>query len=114
MLRVGGFLAVLLVAVPLVARAQSNEPSASGLAGTWEARTPEGPQRIVVRADSTASFGDETVRWRVSSDTIFIAFGDEWVGYTFKLTADTLTLSGGDLAEPIALRRVRSPSEVPR
>jgi hypothetical protein len=89
--------------------AQSNGPVAPTLAGTWQASTPEGAQTIVVQADSTASFGEETVRWRTSKDTIYIQFGDEWIGYNFVLEGDTLTLSGGDLEEPIELRRVGPP-----
>jgi hypothetical protein len=83
------------------------------LDGTWRAETPDGPQTVVVRADSSASFGDETVRWRVVADSIFIAFGDEWMVYNFTLRGRRLTLSGGDLEEPIELERVGPPSARP-
>jgi hypothetical protein len=86
------------------------QAQASDITGTWQADTPDGPQTVVVRADSSASFGEETVRWRVSADTVYIQFGDEWVGYNFELDGDLLTLSGGDLEEPITLRRVGTPS----
>jgi hypothetical protein len=86
------------------------QAQASDITGTWQADTPDGPQTVVVRADSSASFGEETVRWRVSADTVYIQFGDEWVGYNFELDGDLLTLSGGDLEEPITLRRVGPPS----
>jgi hypothetical protein len=76
------------------------------LEGTWKAQTPDGPQTVVVRPDSSASFGDETVRWRVVADSIFIAMGDEWTVYRFALAGRKLTLSGGDLEEPIVLQRV--------
>lgn len=85
------------------------QAQATDITGTWQADTPDGPQTVIVRADSSASFGDETVRWRVDADTVFILFGDEWVGYNFELDGDLLTLSGGDLEEPITLRRVGSP-----
>ena len=76
------------------------------ITGQWQAETPDGPQVVTVRPDSTASFGEESVRWRVAADTIFILFGDEWVGYNFLLEGDALTLSGGDLMDPITLTRV--------
>lgn len=76
------------------------------IVGTWQVDTPDGPQDLIVRPDSSASFGDETVRWRLVSDTMFIAFGDEWVGYHLLLRGDTLTFSGGDLEEPISMVRV--------
>jgi hypothetical protein len=83
------------------------------LEGTWKAETPDGPQTVIVRADSSASFGDETVRWRLVADSIFIAFGDEWMVYNFALRGRRLTLSGGDLEEPIVLDRVGPASARP-
>ena len=96
-----------LVAPPLMAQATPD------ISGTWEVETPDGPQTVVVRQDSSASFGDEIVRWRMIADTIFIAFGDEWVGYNYVLRGRTLTLSGGDLEEPYDLERVGPPSALP-
>jgi hypothetical protein len=96
-------LAIAAVMVPGPAVGQTRAPD---LAGTWRVATPEGPKQVVVRPDSSASFGDETVRWRIIADTIFIAFGEEWVGYNYTLRGDSLTFSGGDLEEPIALRRL--------
>ncbi len=77
------------------------------LVGSWEAETPDGPQVVVIRGDSTASFGEETVRWRTAGDAIFILFGDEWVEYTFVIDGKNLTLSGGDLEEPVRLERIQ-------
>jgi hypothetical protein len=96
-------LALLLSLLPLAAAAGQH---GSRLDGTWRAKTPDGPQLVIVRADSSASWGDETVRWRVVADSIFIAMGDEWMVYNFKLAGRRLTLSGGDLEEPILLERV--------
>jgi hypothetical protein len=101
------FLSLLLLAPPVLA-AQTSD-----IAGTWQVDTPDGPQTVVVRADSSASFGDEIVRWRTIADTIFIAFGDEWVGYNYVLRGRTLTLSGGDLEEPYDLKRIGPPSALP-
>ena len=80
------------------------------LSGSWQADMLDGPQAIVVDGDSTVSFGEETVRIRISADTIYVQFGDEWVGYNFELQGDALTLSGGDLMDPVRLRRVGAPS----
>ncbi len=74
--------------------------------GTWRAETPDGPQEIIVRPDSSASFGDDIVRWRIEADSIHLAIGDEWMVYKFAVRRDKLTLSGGDLEDPIELKRV--------
>jgi hypothetical protein len=92
-----------LIVTPLSALAAQRAPR---LEGTWRAKTPDGPQTVIVRADSSASWGDETVRWRVIADSIFLALGDEWTVYNYRVVGRKLTLSGGDLEEPIELQRV--------
>lgn len=68
---------------------------------------------IIVRSDSSASFGDQTVRWRLVADSIFIALGDEWTVYNYAIAGRTLTLSGGDLTDPVTLSRVGPPTPRP-
>lgn len=97
---------LLLGAAVALGAGQAGAQRAPRLEGTWKAETPDGPQTVVVRADSSASFGDETVRWRIVADSIFLALGDEWTVYNFALRGRRLTLSGGDLEEPIVLDRV--------
>ena len=46
------------------------------------------------------------MRWRLEADSIHLAFGDEWMVYKFDLRRDKLTLSGGDLEDPVELERV--------
>ncbi len=81
--------------------------------GTWRAKTPDGPKEVIVRADSSASYGDETVRWRLIADSLYLAFGDEWVGYVVRVKGSELTISGGDLEDPVTLRRIGPPSPRP-
>jgi hypothetical protein len=100
---------VSLVAVVMLAAASTataQKPKQVQLGGTWKAETPDGPRSVIIRADSSASYGDETVRWRLQGDSIHIAFGDEWLVYRYKVKGSRLTLSGGDLDEPITLKRI--------
>jgi hypothetical protein len=92
--------------------AQSTVPS-QDISGTWEVDTPDGRQQVIVRPDSSASFNEEMVRWRIYENLLYIAFGDEWVGYNFELRRGKLTLSGGDLEEPLTLDRVGPPTPLP-
>lgn len=110
-------IAVLLLAaglVPAAARAQ-----APGVVGTWEAslkdaKRSDAPRTVVVRADSSASYGTETVRWRITgAKTLMLALGGEWVSYDFKVSGTKLTLSGGDLEKPITLTRMGPPTARP-
>jgi len=84
------------------------------LGGTWRAETPDGPRSVIIRPDSSASYGDETVRWRLQGDSIYIAFGDEWMVYRYKVKGSRLTLSGGDLDEPVTLKRTGPPTPLPK
>jgi hypothetical protein len=85
--------------------------------GTWKfdirQGDKKGPQMVIVRADSSASYGNETVRWRVVGDSLALALGGEWVNYRVKLKGKRLTLSGGDLTEPVSFERVGPPSPRP-
>lgn len=101
-----------LMAVLAISLAASRASAqASPVVGTWEAslkdaKRKDAPRIVIVRADSSASYGTETVRWRVTdSKTILLALGGEWVSYDFKVSGTRLTLSGGDLDKPITLTK---------
>ncbi len=102
-----------LGAAPLVGQAK---PPA--VLGTWEAdlkdqQRKDAPRTVIVRADSSASYGTETVRWRLKPDSIMLAIGGEWVTYRLQIKGTRLTLSGGDLAKPVSLNKVGPPTVRP-
>ncbi len=86
------------------------QPSGTTLAGLWQLEKgkvdTDGPKTVMIRSDSSASWGKETVRWRLKPGQIMIALGGEWETYNLKLKADRLELSGGDLSEKITLKKV--------
>jgi hypothetical protein len=101
----------VLVWGPSVVSAQANP-----LFGTWitEKKIKDAPATVIVRPDSSASYGTETVRWRVrSTGKIMLALGGEWVEYDYRIRSGKLTLSGGDLTEPITLKRTGAPTPRP-
>ncbi len=108
------FAAVLIAVAPGHAGAQSRGPE---LIGTWRvdagADVKNGPREVIIRADSSASWGKETVRWRVVKHKIWIAIGGEWEIYDLKLGKRELTLSGGDLTKAVTLKRVGPPTPRP-
>ncbi len=85
--------------------------------GTWKFNLKQGnktgPRTVIVRPDSSASYGKETVRWRFKGDSLMLALGGEWVGYKLKLSGKRLTLSGGDLTEPVDFDRIGPPTARP-
>jgi hypothetical protein len=106
-------LAGTLLFMPAVAVAQQGP-----ILGTWKVDLKQGdkkpgPRIVIVRADSSASYGTETVRWRILGDSLALALGGEWVNYRLKVKAKRLTLSGGDLTEPVTFELVGPPTPRP-
>lgn len=101
-----------LAAVPLAAQAKGPD-----LTGTWRVDagtdTRNGPREVIIRADSSASWGKEIVRWRVKANKIWIALGGEWEIYDLKARKEAITLSGGGLQKAVTLKRVGPPSPRP-
>lgn len=84
------------------------------LAGNWQARAGDEIRHIMVRNDSSAQFGEQVARWRVMGDSLWITLGDGvWQVYAMTLAGDKLTIAGGDLEKPVALRRVGPPNVRP-
>jgi hypothetical protein len=111
--RFSWLLLVSLLAAPRVAGAQQ-----AAILGTWKfdlKQDPkkEGPRMVIVRPDSSASYGTQTVRWRIVGDSLALALGGEWVNYRLKLKGKKLTLSGGDLTEPVNFEKVGPPTPRP-
>src|ERR1041384_5828571 len=77
----------------------AQERPGTPLSGLWQLEAgkvkADGPRTVMIRADSSASWGKETVRWRLKPDSIMIALGGEWETYRLKLKGDRLSLSGG-------------------
>lgn len=84
------------------------------LEGEWEAKVSDGLHYVMVRADSSAQFGEQVARWRLVGDSLWFTLGDgAWQVYGLKVAGDKLTLSGGDLDKPVSLRRVGPPTPRP-
>lgn len=102
--------ALLATALLLPASLLAQSSRAPEITGTWRVRTgadvKEGPREVIIRADSSASWGRETVRWRRVDNKIWIAIGGEWEIYDLRLRPRDLTLSGGDLTKSVTLQRV--------
>ncbi|MGH7524926.1 MAG: hypothetical protein ACREK8_11505 [Gemmatimonadales bacterium] len=107
------------VAVLLMAGGSALGLSQKGvdIAGTWRVDagtdTKNGPREVIIRPDSSASWGKETVRWRLKNDRISIVLGGEWETYKIHATPAALTLSGGDLQKPVTLRKAGPPTPRP-
>ena len=110
-----GWILTALVAAAVPGRIQAQAPA---VLGTWkfdlkQSDKKTGPRTVIVRPDSSASYGAETVRWRIVGDSLALALGGEWVNYRMKVKGRRLTLSGGDLTEPVTFELVGPPTPRP-
>lgn len=107
------FSIVVLSASFVVAKVLAGQALTGGaLAGLWQLEKgkvkTDGPKTVMIRPDSSASWGKETVRWRLKPDKaeIMIALGGEWETYNIRVKGAQMELSGGDLTEKITLKKV--------
>jgi hypothetical protein len=112
-------LSTLLLSGLFSVAAQAQAPvTGTTILGTWNAdlkdqKRKDAPRTVIVRADSSASYGTETVRWRLKPDSIMLALGGEWVTYKVDVKGSKLTLSGGDLVKPVSLTKAGPPTDRP-
>ncbi|MBA2627397.1 MAG: hypothetical protein H0U85_05240 [Gemmatimonadales bacterium] len=106
----------LALAVPAAAQKPPAPAQVAAVVGTWKVDPKQvrgrkdAPRLVIVRADSSASWGTETVRWRIRGDRLLLAIGGEWENYRLRLKGRTLTLSEGDLTRPVSFERVGPPT----
>ena len=113
--RLGCILVAALLAAPSMVAAQQQ---GTAILGTWkfdlrQDQKKAAPRTVIVRPDSSARYGNQPVRWRIVGDSLALALGGEWVNYRLKLKGKNLTLSGGDLHEPVNFQRVGPPTPRP-
>jgi len=105
-------LSVLLVSTLFARGLPAQALSGGALSGLWQLEKgkvkTDGPKTVMIRSDSSASWGKETVRWRLRPDKgeIMIALGGEWETYSIRVKGAQMELSGGDLTEKITLKKV--------
>jgi hypothetical protein len=112
-------LAILALAV-LAAPAAAQRPApVAPIVGVWKVNAKElnqrkdAPHLVIVRPDSSASWGTETARWRLKGDRLWLAIGGEWEDYKLKIKGQVLILSEGDLTRPVSFERVGPPTPRP-
>ena len=113
------FIAGLASALVTATSVAQTPAAAPAIVGTWKVNAKEldqrkdAPRLVIVRGDSSASWGTETARWRLKGDRLWLAVGGEWEDYRLKVKGQTLTLSEGDLTKPILFQRVGPPTPRP-
>ncbi len=81
------------------------------LIGTWEGNRGTKPYKLVLNADESGSLNGIQVQWKLVGQGLTMVTAKGTYSYKVSATSTVLTLSGLDLKEPLALRRVGAAAE---
>jgi len=76
----------------------------AALVGTWSGEFGGEPFQLILNADGTGQM-DGPIQWEAKGNQLVITEDDGSTEYTFVLKGSRLTVSGGDLEEPLTLIR---------
>src|SRR5262245_58146352 len=104
MRRALGLSAVIVVASSF---AGTLAQEAAPMQDTWESKDAAGQttMTLVLGAEGKGSLQGNAITYTVSADKLTITDQGETIFYKFKLEGDTLTIAGGDLAQPLVFSR---------
>lgn len=81
------------------------------LIGTWQGNRGTKPYKLVLNADQSGSLNGIPVQWKLAGQGLTMVTEKGAYSYKVSATSSVLTLSGLDLKEPLALRRVGAAAE---
>lgn len=95
-------LCLLLLVFATAVSAQVTNP----LTGNWKASLQGYTMKLELKADGTGKLDDEPITYKVANGKITITESDNVINnYTYSLTGNKLTVSGGDLNDAITFTK---------
>jgi len=94
-----------LAAVLQSAAQPANPQPTSGLIGIWQAKEGVLTITLALNADGTGKLDDADIKYTVKDNILSVDEGGTLNRYTYRLSGNTLTLSGGDLEKPMTFER---------
>jgi hypothetical protein len=82
----------------------------TGLSGTWINKDFGYDMKLQLNENGKGVFEDEAITYTIAGNKINMKFEEETIAYNFKLSGNTLTLSGGDLDSPVSFSKNGSSS----
>ncbi len=86
---------------------------ASVLVGTWETHRGQSDFKLVLNADGKGSLNGLALQWQFAGGNLTLAAARGTFKYNASLAGDSLTLSGGDLKQPLVFQRAAPPNQSP-
>lgn len=75
------------------------------LSGTWINKDFGYEMKLQLNDNGKGVFEDETITYTVVGSKINMQFEEETIAYNYKISGNTLTLSGGDLDSPLSFSK---------
>jgi hypothetical protein len=92
---------LLFVCVVAAALAQGE----TSLVGTWQSKEANASMTLILNADGTGKLDDASIKYTVEGNKLKVNEDGVVNNYTFSLRGNVLTVSGGDLAQPLVFER---------
>jgi hypothetical protein len=94
------------ISVNIFAQISSKIPSSkTSLIGTWVNKDFGYDMKLQLNDNGKGVFEDENISYTVVGTKINIKFEEETIAYNFKVSGNILTLSGGDLDNPVSFSK---------
>jgi len=97
---------LILVSIPAFAQIEAKVQHPK-IQGTWQADSNGDRMILKLNADGSGEFDGEAINYTTKDNkfTLTIVAESQTVVYNFKLQENSLTISGGDLDEPVTFSR---------
>jgi len=91
--------------------ARTEESPAPSVVGSWELRNAMGAVTFEFQRDGAGSVNGLPLRWQMEGGTLTVTVEEQPNTYAAVLGEGALTLSGGDLAQPVTFHRAAAAGE---
>ena len=105
----------LYLLFPLSILAQpSQKDQQSTIQGVWVTNDTGFQMTVSFNQDGTGKLDKDQIRYKIQGDKLDVTLYGEITTYNYKLAGNTLTISGGDLDEPLKFVRIENQSSKKR
>ncbi len=105
---------MLLAALQAQAQIGAKARQTNQLTGVWQNVQFGYQMTLLLNDDGTGEFDGESIRYTTQNDQLQITQAGQLTNYTYALSGNTLTLSGGDIDGSIAFTRGGAPAAAPQ
>ena len=95
---------LILFSIPAVAEMTTQQ---NKIQGTWQTDSDGDRKILKLNEDGSGEFDGETIKYTIKDSKFIMTIVAEaqTIAYNFKLQENSLTISGGDLDEPVLFSR---------